>query len=245
MLYYDSNEVKSPGFHRTAFERVRSIAVLGRGSGAVWRGLLPWQGAPRRAFASERLLFLFAEKRRCVPIGTNAKETQTLINDAIDAKEVRVVNAEGQPLGIMSSREALRMAYDQDLDLVLIAPQAQPPVCKIMDYGKYCFEKQKREKEAKKKQQTVELKEIQISYRIDTHDYETKLNQARKFLTAGNKVRVVMKFRGREMSHMAIGREMLEKFLVGVQDVGNCDKKPVLEGRFMSMVINPLPSKAK
>lgn len=211
----------------------------------MWRGLLPWQGLPRRAFASERLLFLFAEKRRCVPIGTNAKETQTLINDAIDAKEVRVINAEGQPLGIMSSREALRMAYDQDLDLVLIAPQAQPPVCKIMDYGKYCFEKQKREKEAKKKQQTVELKEIQISYRIDTHDYETKLNQARRFLTAGNKVRVVMKFRGREMSHMAIGREMLEKFLVGVQDVGGCDKKPVLEGRFMSMVINPLPNKAK
>lgn len=207
--------------------------------------------APRRACASERPIILSRSKtkhhntRRCVPIGTNAKEAQTLINDAIDAREVRVVNAEGQPLGIMSSREALRLAYDQDLDLVLIAPQAQPPVCKIMDYGKYCFEKQKREKEARKKQQTVELKEIQISYRIDTHDFETKLNQARKFLTAGNKVRVVMKFRGREMSHMAMGRELLEKFLAGAQDVGSCDKKPVLEGRFMSMVINPIPNKAK
>ncbi len=186
-----------------------------------------------------------ASKRRCVPIGTNAKETQTLINEAIDVREVRVVDAEGQPLGIMSSREALRLAYDKDMDLVLIAPQAQPPVCKIMDYGKYCFEKQKREKEAKKKQQTVELKEIQISYRIDTHDYETKLNQARKFLSSGNKVRVVMKFRGREMSHMAMGRDILEKFLADTHEVGSCDKKPVLEGRFMSMVINPLSNKAK
>ena len=176
---------------------------------------------------------------------TNAKETQTLINEAIDVREVRVVDAEGQPLGIMSSREALRLAYDKDMDLVLIAPQAQPPVCKIMDYGKYCFEKQKREKEAKKKQQTVELKEIQISYRIDTHDYETKLNQARKFLSSGNKVRVVMKFRGREMSHMAMGRDILEKFLADTHEVGSCDKKPVLEGRFMSMVINPLSNKAK
>ena len=190
-------------------------------------------------------LFYFANTGRCVSIGTNAKEAQTLINEAIEAREVRVVNAEGQPLGIMSSREALKLAYEKDLDLVLIAPQAQPPVCKIMDYAKYCFEKQKREKEAKKKQQTVELKEIQISYRIDTHDYETKLNQARKFLTSGNKVRVVMRFRGREMSHMSIGRDLLDKFLADTQDVGVCDKKPVLDGRFMSMVINPVPAKAK
>lgn len=190
-------------------------------------------------------LFYFANTGRCVSIGTNAKEAQTLINEAIEAREVRVVNAEGQPLGIMSSKEALKLAYEKDLDLVLIAPQAQPPVCKIMDYGKFCFEKQKREKEAKKKQQTVELKEIQLSCRIDTHDYETKLNQARKFLTSGNKVRVVMRFRGREMSHMSIGRDLLDKFLADTQDVGVCDKKPVLDGRFMSMVINPVPAKAK
>lgn len=190
-------------------------------------------------------LFYFANTGRCVSIGTNAKEAQTLINEAIEAREVRVVNAEGQPLGIMSSREALKLAYEKELDLVLIAPQAQPPVCKIMDYGKFCFEKQKREKEAKKKQQTVELKEIQLSCRIDTHDYETKLNQARKFLTSGNKVRVVMRFRGREMSHMSIGRDLLDKFLADTQDVGVCDKKPVLDGRFMSMVINPVPAKAK
>ncbi len=191
---------------------------------------------------SLRYNFLFW---RCLPIAANAKENQTPLNEAIDLKEIRVVTADGEPLGIMSSKEALKIAYEKDLDLVMIAPQATPPVCKIMDYGKFCFEKQKREKEAKKKQQTVELKEIQLSCRIDTHDYETKLNQARKFLTSGNKVRVVMKFRGREMSHQTIGRELLEKFLADTQDVGSCDKKPVLDGRFMSMVISPLSTKSK
>ncbi len=187
-------------------------------------------------------IFIF---RRCVPIATNAKETQTPINEAIDLKEVRVVTADGEPLGIMSSKEALKIAYEKDLDLVLIAAQAKPPVCKIMDYGKYCFEKQKREKEAKKKQQTIELKEIQLSCRIDTHDYETKLNHAKRFLEGGNKVRVVLRFKGREMSHQAIGRELLEKFLEDTKEVGSCDKKPVLDGRFVSMVINPLTGKAK
>jgi len=191
---------------------------------------------------SLRYNFLFW---RCLPIAANAKENQTPLNEAIDLKEIRVVTADGEPLGIMSSKEALKIAYEKDLDLVMIAPQATPPVCKIMDYGKFCFEKQKREKEAKKKQQTVELKEIQLSCRIDTHDYETKLNQARKFLSSGNKVRVVMKFRGREMSHQAIGRELLEKFLADTQEVGSCDKKPVLDGRFMSMVISPLSAKSK
>lgn len=185
-------------------------------------------------------IFIF---RRCLPIAANAKETQTLLNEEITAKEIRVVTADGEPLGIMSTKEALKIAYDKELDLVMIAPMATPPVCKIMDYGKFCFEKQKREKEAKKKQQTVELKEIQLSCRIDTHDYETKMNHAKKFLSSGNKVRVVMKFRGREMSHMAIGREILEKFLEDVAEVGSCDKKPVLDGRFMSMVISPLSNK--
>ena len=264
-------EERLPGFHRTAAERVRLIPMKGLPISDGEDDSPSRRGVPRRAqcfgaaFLWRNFRWLFARlchvrsakmdgdnskkqkgnKRRCVPIGTNAKEAQTLINEAIDVREVRVVDAEGQPLGIMSSREALRLAYDKDLDLVLIAPQAQPPVCKIMDYGKYCFEKQKREKEAKKKQQTVELKEIQISYRIDTHDYETKVNQARKFLSSGNKVRVVMKFRGREMSHMAMGRDVLDKFLADTAEVGSCDKKPVLEGRFMSMVINPIPNKAK
>ena len=156
-----------------------------------------------------------------------------------------MIGPEGETLGIMSASKALEQAYDRGLDLVMMSAQATPPVCKIMDYGKFCFERDKREKEARKTQQTVELKEIQLSCRIDTHDYETKLNQAKKFLSSGNKVRVVMKFRGREMSHQAIGRELLEKFLVDTQEVGSCDKKPVLDGRFMSMVINPLSTKSK
>ena len=143
----------------------------------------------------------------------------------------------------MSSDKALKMAYDKGLDLCLMSAQANPPVCKIMDFGKYRFDREKREKEAKKKQQTVELKEIQLSPRIDTHDFETKAKQARKFLEAGNKVRVVMRFRGREMSHMAIGKEIIDKFADFCSEVGTVDKKPVVDGRIMSMVISPIAQK--
>ena len=143
----------------------------------------------------------------------------------------------------MSSDKALKIAYDKGLDLVLMSAQSNPPVCKIMDYGKYRFDREKREKEAKKKQQTVELKEIQLSPRIDTHDFETKVRHAVKFLESGNKVRVVMRFRGREMSHMAIGREIIEKFAEACSEVGNVDKKPVLDGRLLSMVISPVKAK--
>ena len=143
----------------------------------------------------------------------------------------------------MSSDSALQMAYDKGLDLVTMSAQANPPVCKIMDYGKYRFDREKREKEAKKKQQTVELKEIQLSPRIETHDFETKAKHARKFLEAGNKVRVVMRFRGREMSHMAIGQEIMERFRTSCSEVGSVDKAPVLDGRLLSMVIAPLKQK--
>ena len=197
----------------------------------------------RTEFLCFRVLFVSKGKfqfRRCIPI-SNAKEVQ--INEDIREKKIRVINSEGEQLGVMSSEEALRRAYDENLDLVMMAPNAVPPVCKIMDYGKYRFECEKREKEARKKQQVVEVKEIQLSCRIDTHDYETKLNQTKKFLASGNKVRVVMKFRGREMSHMAIGRDLLEKFLEDTSEVGSCDKKPVLDGRMMSMVLNPISNK--
>ena len=154
-----------------------------------------------------------------------------------------MIGTDGEALGIMSSAKALEMAYDRGLDLVMMASQATPPVCKIMDYGKFRFERDKREKEAKKKQQTIELKEIQLSCRIDTHDFETKANHARRFLSDGNKVRVVMKFKGREMSHMNIGKEILEKFEEACSELGTVDKKPVLDGRFMSMVISPVKAK--
>ena len=170
--------------------------------------------------------------------GISAKEMT--INEEIKFKEVRVVGVEGEAIGIMSSDAALKMAYDQGYDLVLMAPQAQPPVCRIMDYGKYRFERDKKEKEAKKKQQVVELKEIQLSCRIDTHDFETKARHAIKFLESGNKVRVVMRFKGREMSHVGIGQEIMKKFQDTCSEVGSVDKAPVLDGRIMSMVISPI-----
>ena len=185
-----------------------------------------------------RTIFLLKQtKRRCILISA-AKDMQ--INEDIRLKAVRVVGVDGEQLGIMTSDAALRMAYDKGLDLVLMAPQAEPPVCRIMDYGKFRFEKEKREKEAKKKQQVVELKEIQLSCRIDTHDFETKARHALRFLGDGNKVRVVMRFKGREMSHMAIGQEIMDKFVAACAEKGTVDKKPVLDGRILSMVIVPL-----
>ena len=163
-----------------------------------------------------------------------------MINEEIKAKEVRVVGVDGEAIGIMSSDDALKLAYDKGYDLVLMAPQAQPPVCRIMDYGKYRFERDKKEKEAKKKQQVIELKEIQLSCRIDTHDFETKARHAQKFLESGNKVRVVMRFKGREMSHMAIGQEIMKKFEESCAPFGSVDKAPVLDGRLLNMVISPL-----
>ncbi len=163
-----------------------------------------------------------------------------LINEQIDAKEIRLIGANGEQLGIMSTDSALKTAYSGGMDLVLMSADANPPVCKIMDFGKYRFEREKREKEAKKKQQTVEVKEIQLSCRIDTHDFETKLKHAHRFLSSGNKVRVALRFKGREMAHTAMGAEILEKFRIACEELGTVDKKPTLDGRIMSMVISPI-----
>ena len=163
-----------------------------------------------------------------------------LINEQIDAKEIRVIGADGEQLGIMSTEQALRMAYNDGLDLVMMTGNATPPVCKIMNFGKFRFEREKKEKEAKKKQQVVELKEIQLSCRIEAHDFETKLKHAHKFLSSGNKVRVVLRFKGREMAHQALGAEIMEKFRVACEELGAVDKKPVLDGRMLSMVISPV-----
>lgn len=166
-----------------------------------------------------------------------------MINEEIKAKEVRVVGENGESLGVMSPEAALNIAYEQGYDLVLMAPQAVPPVCRIMDYGKYRFDRDKKEKEAKKKQQTIEIKEIQLSCRIDTHDFQTKLKHAHRFLSDGNKVRVVMRFKGREMSHVAIGQEIMEKFIAECSELGGSDKAPVLDGRFMSVTLSPIKHK--
>ena len=173
----------------------------------------------------------------------STKELQ--INEEIRAKEVRIVGEGGEQVGVMSTSAALSMAYEKDLDLVLIAPNAQPPVCRIMDYGKYRFERDKKEKEAKKKQTVVEVKEIQLSCNTDTHDFETKVKHAHRFIGDGNKVRVVVKFRGREMSHLDIGRDLLARFEEAVSDAGTVEKRPSLEGRFMSMIVSPIKQPAK
>lgn len=169
---------------------------------------------------------------------------EMLINEDIREKEVRVIGEDGGMLGVMTSNAALKLAYDRGLDLVLIAPQATPPTCRIMDYGKYRFDREKKEKEAKKKQQVVELKEIQLSCRIDVHDFETKARNAVRFLAAGNKVRVVVRFKGREMAHQELGRDVLARFESAVSEVGTVDKKPVLDGRNMTMIVVPVKTAA-
>ena len=162
---------------------------------------------------------------------------KALINEEIKAKEVRVVSADGAQIGVLSIEKALRMAFEAGLDLVEIAPEGKPPVCKIMDFGRYRFEREKREKEIRKNQQTTELKELQLTCNIGQHDLQTKLNHATRFLTAGNKVKVIVKFRGREMAHTE--RDLLDRFAAGVEELGTVEKVPLLDGRNMIMVLAP------
>ncbi|MBQ9767795.1 MAG: translation initiation factor IF-3 [Lachnospiraceae bacterium] len=160
-----------------------------------------------------------------------------MLNEQIRDKEIRLVGEDGEQLGIMSAKDALKMAKEANLDLVKIAPTAKPPVCKIVDYGKYRYEQARREKEAKKKQKVTEVKEIHLSPNIDVNDLTTKANQARKFLEKGNKVKVALRFRGREMAHMTTGKEVLDSFLEKVSDVAVVEKPAKLEGRSMIMVL--------
>jgi translation initiation factor IF-3 len=160
-----------------------------------------------------------------------------MINEQIRDREVRVVSASGEQLGIMSSREAMKLAQEAELDLVKIAPKAQPPVCKIIDYGKFKYEQTRKEKEAKKKQKTVEIKEVRMSPNIDTNDLNTKINNAKKFLEKGNKVKVTLRFRGREMAHVQQSRHILDDFAETLKDIASIEKAPKLEGRNMSMVL--------
>ncbi len=169
------------------------------------------------------------------------KETQ--INDEIRDKEVRVIDSEGNQLGVMPIEEALRLAEEKNTDLVKIAPQAKPPVCKIMDYGKYRFEQAKREKEAKKNQRVIEIKEVRLSLNIDTHDFETKVGHAVKFLKSGNRVKVSIRFRGREMAHPENGLVIMNKFAEACSEFGSVEKPAKLEGRSMLMFLAAKSSK--
>ncbi len=156
-----------------------------------------------------------------------------------------MLDENGNQLGIMPLQQARAYAYDRGLDLVLIAPQATPPVCRALDYGKYRYECDKKDKEAKKKQTVMEVKEVQLSCRIDTHDFETKVNHALRFLSGGNKVRVCLKFRGREMAHQSLGHEILERFAAACSESGTVEKKPVLEGRQVTMFLAPIKQNVK
>ena len=160
-----------------------------------------------------------------------------MINGQIRDKEVRVIREDGEQLGIMSPKEAMKLAQEAELDLVKIAPKAQPPVCKIIDYGKYRYELARKEKEAKKKQKTVEVKEVRLSPNIEANDLNTKVNNAKKFISKGNKVKVTLRFRGREMAHMQQSKHILDDFAQMLEDVAIIEKAPKLEGRSMSMVL--------
>ena len=165
------------------------------------------------------------------------------LNEEITDKEVRLIGSDGEQLGIMSAAEALNIADEQGVDLVKISPQAVPPGCKLMDYGKYKFEQGKREKEAKKNQHVVEIKEIRMSPGIDIGDFNTKLKNAQKFIADGNRVKVSVRFRGREMAHTEIGRDLLERFAEQCAEVASLDKAAKLEGRNMSMFLSPKSGK--
>lgn len=154
-----------------------------------------------------------------------------------------MIDVDGSQLGIVSASEALELAFQQDLDLVKIAPQAQPPVCRIMDYGKFCFEQTKREKEAKKNQKIIDIKEIRMSSTIDTHDFNTKVNQAVKFLNGGDKLKVSVRFRKRTVAHPQFGEELLAKFKEAISEVGVVDKPAKMEGRSLVMFVSPKGSK--
>ena len=170
-------------------------------------------------------------------LNISAKELQ--INEEIRDKELRIISSNGEQLGIMSASEAQKIADEQNLDLVKISPQAKPPVCKIMDYGKYRFDMAKREKEARKNQRIVEVKEIRLSVNIDTHDFDTKVGHARRFVAGGDKVKVSIRFRGREMAHTNLGIEIMERFAQACAEFANVEKPAKLEGRQMLMFLAP------
>ena len=177
------------------------------------------------------LLFFSFIFRRCTTI------SELMINEQIRDKEIRLIGEDGEQLGIMSAKDAMKLAKEAELDLVKIAPTAKPPVCKIINYGKYKYELARKEKEAKKKQKVVEIKEVRLSPNIEENDLKTKVNQARKFITKGDKVKVTLRFRGREMAHMQSGKVILDEFAEQLSDVAVIEKPAKLEGKSMMMVL--------
>jgi translation initiation factor IF-3 len=190
-----------------------------------------------------------ANKSRTEPIARrphNAppqRDTGPRVNEKIHATEIRLIGAEGENAGVVSPARAMQMADEVGLDLVEISPNANPPVCKIMDFGKYKYETQKRESEARKKQKIIEVKEVKFRPNTDVHDYDVKMRNVFKFLENGDKVKVTLRFRGREMAHQNLGRELLERVANDTTEVGKIESMPKMEGRQMIMMIGPLPNK--
>ena len=161
------------------------------------------------------------------------------MNERIRAKSVRLVGADGEQIGVMSAEEALEIAREQGYDLVEVAPKASPPVCRVMDYGKYKYEQSKRAKEAKKHQHIIHVKEMKFRPKTEDHDYQFKLKHVRKFLTEGNKAKMTVRFRGREMAHIDLGRRILEKLVKDTDDIASVEQQPKLEGRNMTLILGP------
>lgn len=174
---------------------------------------------------------------RCIRIN------DLMINEEIRDREVRVVGQDGAQLGIMPTRQALELAEEKQLDLVKIAPTARPPVCKLMDYGKYRFEQSKKEREIRKNQKVIEIKEVRLSATIEDHDVDVKYKAAVKFLQSGNKVKVTIRFRGRQITHSEIGREVMDDFAEKIKEFGIIERRPLIEGRNMTMIIAPREEK--
>jgi translation initiation factor IF-3 len=171
------------------------------------------------------------------------RDTGPRVNDKIRSPEIRLIGADGENVGVVSPSRAMQMAEEAGLDLVEISPNASPPVCKIMDFGKYKYETQKREAEARKKQKIIEVKEVKFRPNTDVHDYDVKMRNVFKFLEGGDKVKVTLRFRGREMAHQNLGRELLERVAEDTKEIGRIENFPKMEGRQMVMLIGPLPNK--
>ncbi|WP_332460243.1 translation initiation factor IF-3 [Pseudophaeobacter flagellatus] len=171
------------------------------------------------------------------------RDTGPRTNEKIRASEIRLIGADGENVGVVHPAKAMDMAHEAGLDLVEISPNATPPVCKIMDFGKFKYEQQKRESEARKKQKIIEVKEVKFRPNTDTNDYEVKMRNVYKFLETGDKVKITLRFRGREMAHQNLGRQLLERVAEDVKDLGKVENMPKMEGRQMVMMIGPLPQK--
>lgn len=194
------------------------------------------------AGSTSPLFFVLGPFVKFLEVSTIAKD-QTQLNEKIRARELRVIGQNGDQLGIKSKQDALEMAERLNLDVVIVAPNAKPPVARIMDYGKYKFEQQKKEKEMKKKQKVINVKEIRLSPTIEEHDFNTKLKNGRKFLTKGDKVKVSIRFRGRAITHKEIGQRVLENFADECKDIATVEQKPKMEGRQMFLMLAPINEK--